>query len=103
VPKKSRVIGEWKLDKAFENGIQYSSSISTYTFESDGKCELTYKNPSSRQEYTWYFDNKKEKLIIEDEKEGYALIFNILRLTSNEMWVEFYSDDDKYELQFEQK
>jgi hypothetical protein len=91
--KKARVAGDWEVKSIGTQvlGTNYSVNMS---FEKSGSVQLTstYSYYGSNQSYTyagtWDFALDKEQLLI--NIDGSAQLYEIKRLTNNEMWL----DDD---------
>ena len=94
--KKSRVAGEWEVDKYIQSdGTESQDNASTVIkFEKDGA--YTYTNTGGSFNGTWSFDDKKENIIIEVEFLGQTSkdTTKILRLTNKEFWL-IDDDNDK--------
>lgn len=91
--KKSRVVGDWEVKSigADVYGTDYSVNMS---FEKSGDLLVTssYSYQGSSQSYSyagsWDFASDKEQLSL--IVDGSVQLFEIKRLTNNEMWL----DDD---------
>jgi hypothetical protein len=91
--KKSRVVGDWEVKSIGADvfGSEYSVNLS---FEKDGSLMLTnsysYQGVSESYSYagSWDFASDKEQLSL--IVDGSVELFEIKRLTNNEMWL----DDD---------
>lgn len=102
LPKKMRLVNEWETEKVIYNGVDQGTSASweneTLEFKSDGDCEYTSVSGSSSTSITgsWEFDNNKEDLKITTTILGInnITIYKILRLKSNELWLEHTSGSD---------
>ncbi len=98
--KKSRVVNTWKIDKEFINGTEQTLTADDkddyIEFKKDGNMTMTQVSGSvsSTTSGTWDFDSKKENLVITFSYSylGQTITSTstakILRLKSNEMWVE---------------
>ncbi|NSW45655.1 MAG: hypothetical protein HPY79_07570 [Bacteroidales bacterium] len=113
--KKSRVVNTWVLDKEFVNGQEVTLTADQkddyIEFTKDDKVKITYVSgsQSTTVEGTWEFDDKKEHLII---KFSYTYLgqtitetqtAKILRLKSNEMWLEEQDGNDTYKYYYVSK
>jgi len=113
--KKSRVVNTWVLDKEFHNGQEVTLTADDkddyVEFTKDGKMIVTWVSGSQSTtiEGTWEFDDSKEHLIT---KFTYSLYgaqtttttsYKILRLKSNEMWLEEQDGSDTYKYYYVSK
>ena len=113
--KKSRVVNTWVIDKEFHNGQEVTLTADDkddYTeFTKDGKMKVTWVSGSQSTTFegTWEFDDSKEHLIT---KFTYSLYgtqtttttsYKILRLKSNEMWLEEQDGSDTYKYYYVSK
>ncbi len=98
--KEARVINVWSLDEEFENGVAQELTADDkddyIEFMKDGKAVFTWVTSSGSANFdaTWEFSDDKEKLIYYMTYEMLGTTYTdttestILRLTSNEMWLE---------------
>ncbi len=94
IPKKSRIVNIWKIEKVFINDVDrsdlYQTTIDSYKLEltKDGKLTVSYTNSlgTLSQNGTWELESSNENLsfTINGDKDT----FKIMRLKSNEMWLE---------------
>jgi hypothetical protein len=100
--KKARVVNVWKLDKQFINGAEQTLTADDkddyMEFKKDGSYSYTSVNGSisTTSTGTWAFDSKKENILV---SFTYGSITStttskILRLKSNELWLESKSGND---------
>lgn len=106
--KKSRVVNTWKLDRQFINGNEQTLTADDkddYTeFTKDGKVKITWVvgSQSTTIEGTWEFDSSKEHLLVKlsytyfGQTTTTTTSYKILRLKSNEMWLEEQDGGDTY-------
>lgn len=106
--KKSRVVNTWKLDKKFVNGTEQTLTDDDkddyIEYKNDGTVINTNVsgNISTQVSGTWEFDSKKEYLIVTYSTSfgGFTSSttekYRILRLKSNEMWLEKTNNNDTY-------
>lgn len=106
--KKSRVVNTWVLDKLFINGAEQTLTADDkddyIEFKKDGSVTMTQVSGSvsTTSNGTWDFDSKKENLIITfsytylGQTVTSTSTAKILRLKSNEMWVEETDGGDTY-------
>ncbi|MCX7863119.1 MAG: hypothetical protein N2449_09020 [Bacteroidales bacterium] len=100
--KKSRVVNVWQLDKSFHNGVEVQLSADDkddyMEFTKDNKLKITWvgQGQTYTVEGTWEFDDKKENLITKITYMGVTSVdtSKILRLKSNEMWLEYKNGND---------
>jgi hypothetical protein len=88
--KKSRVVGDWEV-KSIGSTVLSSEYGINMNFEKSGSMSFNYTYSGIVQEVyagTWDFASDKENLMI--TLDGEATVFEIKRLTNNEMWL----DDD---------
>ncbi len=88
--KKSRVVGDWDVKSVGSTvlGSEYGINMN---FEKSGSMSYNYTYSGIVQEVyagTWDFASDKENLMV--TLDGEATVFEIKRLTNNEMWL----DDD---------
>jgi len=94
LPKKTRVVNIWKVDKVFVNDVDrtslYQDFNSSYKLEltKDEKLIATYTTTlgSVTENGTWALENSSENLVF--TVAGDKSTFKILRLKSSEMWLE---------------
>ncbi len=102
--KKSRLVNVWQLDKTFHNGTEVTLTADDkddyIEFLKDNKLKITYVSGSQSisVEGTWEFDDKKENIITKINFSGITSqdTSKVLRLKSNELWVEEKSGNDIY-------
>lgn len=108
VPKASRLANIWKIEKVYKNDAQVAlttdESNSYVEFTEDGKVTqtLAISNQSLSITGTWEFDKKKENIITKFNDNGSLTIqtSKILRLASDELWVEITDGSDKTEYHY---
>lgn len=94
--KKSRVVNVWQLDKQFVNGTEIQLTADDkddyIEFTKDDKVKFTWVNGSQSATFegTWEFDDTKENIITKINFGGITSqdTSKILRLKSNELWIE---------------
>lgn len=113
--KKSRVVNTWKLDKEFVNGNEQTLTADDkddYTeFTKDGKVKVTWVSGSQSTtiEGTWEFDDSKEHLVTKftftylGQSTTSTTSYKILRLKSNEMWLEEQDGGDTFKYYYVSK
>jgi len=113
--KKSRVVNTWVLDKEFVNGNEQTLTADDkddYTeYTKDGKMKVTEVSGSQSTtiEGTWEFDDSKEHLVTKftytflGQSTTSSTSYKILRLKSNEMWLEVVFGGDTYKYYYVSK
>ena len=105
--KTGRVANAWKLDRAFENGIDLTLDykinypLFDVTFTKEGSYEMLING--NRGVGTWLFDKNKEKLILTQAASSFSEAWSILRLTQKELWITLVDGNTKYEWHFQSK
>lgn len=100
--KKSRLVNVWQLDKAFVNGQEITltaddkDDYTEFTKDNELKVTWTSQGQTVTVEGRWEFDDKKENIITEFSIMGQTVkdTARILRLKSNELWVETKNGND---------
>lgn len=95
IPKKARLANYWKVDKAYDDGKDVTSSYDQYSLNlnKDHTASLTAKynyGPFTYEGTTkgvWSFENKKEDLKLDFESDDADATYQILRLSSDELWL----------------
>jgi Lipocalin-like domain len=87
--KKSRLSGEWKLEKALHNEIDITSFLAptygTMKIEKDGKYTMTHSGLADTG--TWKLGEDKDDITFTDDGPGAVpATYRILRLKSKELW-----------------
>lgn len=106
--KKSRVVNTWRLDREFVNGSEVSLSADDkddyFELRKDGSATYTWVSGNSSTSFSggWEFDDSKEHLILSitftvlGQTTTEKTTYKILRLKSNEMWLEEVDGNDTY-------
>ena len=86
--KKSRLDGEWKIDKATQDGIDVTANLPemVMTLEKDGGFKML--NNATELLGTWEFDDKKENLLIKYDGSTDVAKLKIIRLKNDELWLD---------------
>ncbi|MDD3876755.1 MAG: hypothetical protein PHT69_09045 [Bacteroidales bacterium] len=100
--KKNRVVNTWKIEKIFVNDVDrtslFQAFIDSYKVEltSDDKVVETLTSILGTQTNngTWEFSSGKESIIT--TISGNKISYRILRLMSDEMWLEEMDGNNKY-------
>ena len=94
LPKKSRVVNIWKVDKTITkigSSTTEHSGDANYSieFKSDGTYETTWTTVagSFTSKGKWNFDSKKENLEVQEDNSSTKSVSKILMLKSDEMWL----------------
>jgi len=91
--KTARVVNIWKLDKAWQNGIEVTASWESFQpgltteFKDDGFVVYTWVQNSAPVSYSaqWEFNSDKSGLVITDN--AISTTWDILRLKNDELWL----------------
>lgn len=100
--KRSRVINVWKVETVSLNGNDYTSlwKLLYPQFSLDIQASndyITTWSPSLVETGQWRFDASRENVITTPYGSGQTTTWRILRLKSDELWVETISGNDKSE------
>jgi len=100
--KKSRVVNVWKQEKLFYNGVEQPvdpnwANESMELTKDYKRIDTYYSNgvTTTSSDVTWAFDSKKTSIIF--SSSGFSFTYKILRLKSNELWLEFTFGTSKSE------
>lgn len=107
--RKDRFTNTWILNKYEKNGVNQDISGSTYTYEvfNNGRLVQTIEGSvfgfptKSSKEGTWEFVNDEEDVKI--TVDGNITIYNVQRLSSNELWLKATDNGTTYVYYFESK
>lgn len=107
--RKDRFTNTWELTKYEKNGVSQDLSGSTYTYEvfNDGKLTQTIEGSvfgfptKSVKDGTWEFINDEEDVRI--TIDGDAVVYNVQRLASDELWLKRTDGNDVNVYYFESK
>lgn len=112
MPRNARMINTWKLDKQYENGVEQTLTADEkddyYNVKKDGVLEAVYVTSGSTTTFTgtWEFtaSDANVRLAYTGSYFGFPFTFDeeytILRLTSNELWLEQVNGSTTDELHF---
>jgi hypothetical protein len=99
--KKNRLYGYWNMEKWIENHVEQTSQLQfqhKFGFAKDGTYYYSFYDPPSGYTInfmgTWEFKNQKQQLVLglDDPINGMEYqVWDILRLTSKELWLESVS------------
>ncbi|KAF5035777.1 hypothetical protein DSECCO2_582030 [anaerobic digester metagenome] len=110
--KEARIINIWSLDAQFENGVEQTLTAEDkddyIEFMKDGKAVISwvYGGTTTDIDATWELSDDKEQLIMYMTYEMMGTTYTdttestILRLKSNEMWLEQVDGSDKTEMHY---
>ena len=110
--KEGRIINVWSLDAQFENGVEQTLTAEDkddyIEFMKDGKAVISwvYGGSTTDIDATWELSDDKEQLIMYMTYEMLGTTYTdttestILRLKSNEMWLEQVDGSDKSEFHY---
>lgn len=90
--KEARLTGKWKLDKIYENGIEYSAFFilfgGTFEWEIEKGGKYHIHLGTDDENGTWKLSGDKEELIFLGESSGaQEERFTILKLKNKELWL----------------
>ena len=93
--KKARMENTWNIEKAMDGGEDVTSEYDNYTLEleKDGDAKLTAEYTAGPFAYTgntdgtWEFENSKENVKFDYEDDDADQSYQILKLTSDELWL----------------
>jgi len=93
--KTSRVVNNWKIVQAFDNGKEVTSDYNKYelSLTKTGKASLAVKyvilglNFEYVTNGTWAFVSNKEKISFDFENNDADKVYKILKLEEDEMWL----------------
>lgn len=101
IPRTERVANTWVIDKATSNGQDISSAYDQYvlTLTSGGSATLEADYTlfgvviSNSTSGTWSFANDQEELVLDFSDDQADGTYQILRLTSTELWLRKVGED----------
>lgn len=99
--KKERVSNTWKVEKAYEDGQDVTSSYQQYELQllrsGSAKLVAIYTSGNVTVEYetngTWDLIDNKEELRLDFENNNADNTYKILKLKEKEMWLRDTDDD----------
>ena len=106
VPRNERVANTWVIEKAMADGQDVTGSFEQYvlslTTGGDATLEADYTLfgviISNQTTGTWSFANDQEDLVLDFEDDQADGSYQILRLTSDELWLRKLGDDLELQL-----
>lgn len=95
IPRKDRVANTWIVEEAYADNQDVSDDYDQYEiyFTNDGDAELTAEYTLFSVDYTietdgtWEFTNNQENIRVDFENDDADAEYQILRLTSKELWL----------------
>lgn len=85
--KTSRLVGDWKITKVTESGIDVSDKYDTYAFTF--KDDNTYTHMKTKEETgKWSFNDDKTKIELTINGTGTIDSYTIIRLKNDELTLE---------------
>lgn len=112
LPKSARLINTWKIDESFKDGVSQTvtadEKASCYDIKKDGELSYTFVTGSLSSTYsgTWELSDDKESLklsytvVIFGLSTTYTTDYTILRLKSDELWLEKVSGNNTFEYHY---
>lgn len=101
--KKNRLFGYWTLEKSILNGVEQTGEYQfnkKFGFAKDGTYYYSFFDPPSGYTInftgTWEFRLQKEQMVLglDDPINGMEYqVWDIIRLTSKELWLEMVSPE----------
>ena len=101
LPRTERVANTWVIDKATSGGQDITSAFDQYvlTLTSGGSATLEADYTffgvviSNSTTGTWSFANDQEELVLDFADDQADATYQILRLTTNELWLRKVGED----------
>jgi hypothetical protein len=97
---KSRVVNKWKIEKVLAFGFDVTALFTGFTmeFKSDFTYTITYTGVSTSETGAWRFDATKENIYTKPDNSVIETKWEILRLKSDELWVNYSDGTNLYEI-----
>lgn len=100
-PRKERVANTWIISYALEDGENVSSQYDQYelylTADGDAQLDASYTSfgitYSAASDGTWIFSNDEKNIKFDFEDDAQDGEYEILRLSSNELWLKDISQN----------
>lgn len=97
---------DWTFEEVTDDGEDVTSSYDQFNLDmsKDGDASLTAKyawgdlSLETETDGTWEFDDKKETLVLDFEDDDADGTYQILRLTSDELWLREKGQDREIKL-----
>jgi hypothetical protein len=86
--KKARVVGEWTISKAENQGIDVSKQYAGFTLSFKDNDTYTAVFSGKSEPGTWAFDGEKDNIILTPTGSSTTETLKIIRLTNSELTFE---------------
>ncbi|HPD64649.1 MAG TPA: hypothetical protein P5050_04540 [Bacteroidia bacterium] len=83
--KKARLTARWKVIEM--NGIAVAGNV-VWIFENNGSFVMEFNGNPNNNPAKWDFEDAKAKVSIYFEQDDVTIYYDIIKLTSNEMWLD---------------
>ena len=83
--KHNRVVNEWKLNKATNEGIDVTSQFQEYYFTFNDDNTYTYNRKLVKETGTWDFDDDKLNIVLTPAGSSTTESYKIIRLKNDEL------------------
>ena len=100
ISKTDRLSKTWKVDNYKENGVDYTSLVSSYTETYTKEGAYSYQWAILGGTGTWEFQNKDAEIRITGISNQTSRTLIILKLEENEFWYYYIDGTDKKEFHF---
>lgn len=99
--RKSRMVNNWRIDKAYDNGDDVTSSYNRYELDlgKSGSARLSQSSSfggfiiTAETNGSWSFTNDMEDLSLNFEDNDFDETYTILKLERSELWIREKGDD----------
>jgi len=98
--KKGRVTNSWKQTEF--NGSPTINDV-VWIFESNGNFKVEYNGTPNVNPAKWSFEDSKAVISVYYEQDDVTIEYVIVRLTSNEMWLDQKVGSNFVRIKFEKK
>lgn len=98
--KKARLTERWRLIEMNEKPV---ANNVVWIFEKDGNFKIEYNNTPNNNPAKWNFEESKSKISIYYEQDDITNYFIIIRMTSNELWLDQENGSNYIRLKFEKE
>ena len=101
IPRNERIANTWVIEKAIQNDEDVTSQYDQYEvyYTSDGDSELSAEYTAFGLEFqtetqgTWSLANNDEDLVVDYQDDSEDEEYQILKLTSKELWLREKGED----------
>ena len=101
IPRNERIANTWVIEKAIQNDEDVTSQYDQYEvyYTSDGDSELSAEYTAFGVEFqtetqgTWSLTNNDEDLVVDYQDDSEDEEYQILKLTSKELWLREKGED----------